>query len=325
MAGFHYAVGGLAVRSAFPLEGLQARHDETETDIEVVLTDSLPSFLSGKLDECFQWPGRYGLRLAETSDGWLFSTGQHGCFAVPKDGQSVHCIPGGAFGSIDSQMPASVPDGLCQVLMRRILPRVLQLHGRLGLHGASITTAEGDAFLLLGPSGAGKSTLSVALHHHLGWDVLSDDISLVDVHQSSCHCFPVVKGASLWPDSLATLAPSPQQSRPLPGHAGKFWRPPDRESIRSSAPLKAVVFLEKSDDKVSDIYCERLTASQGLRLAMRQLIRFNPRDGHALSGLMAQVSRLCQSAPPILLTYPRRYDMLSNVAGRLRLELAAMH
>lgn len=313
------------MRSAFPLEGLQAWHDGTTIDIEVVLTESLPPFLSGNLEECCQWPGRYGLRLAEASGGWLFSTSQHGYFAIPKDGRSVYCIPGGTFGGINSQMPVTVPDGLCQVLMRRILPRVLQLHGRLGLHGASITTEEGDALLLLGSSGAGKSTLSVALHHQLGWDVLSDDISLVDIRQPPYHCFPVVKGASLWPDSLATLASGPQRSRLLPGHSGKFWRPPDRESIHLSAPVKAVVFLEKGDSNGNNICCETLTAGQGLRLAMQQSIRFNPRDNLALPDLMAQVSRLCQSVPTILLNYPRRYDLLPNVAASLQRELAALH
>lgn len=59
---------------------------------------------------------------------------------------------------------------------------------------------------------------------------------------------------------------------------------------------------------------------------MRQLVRFNPRDNQALPGLMEQVRRLCESVPPILLTYPRRYEMLPEVtARRLRQELAACH
>ena len=317
-------MGGLAVRSTLALEGLQALRGETTAHLEVTLTDSVPPFLSGQREERCAWPGRYGLRLAETAGGWLFSTRQHGSFAVSRDGSAIHCIPSGTFGNRDQPIPADAPDGLCQVLMRRILPRIAQLHGRLGLHGASIITVNGSAFLLLGSSGAGKSTLAVAIRQYLGWDSLSDDISLVDVGQPSCHCFPVVKGACLWPDSHATLEPVPL-ARPLPGHAGKVWRPPGPEGACLSAPLTTVVFLEKGDNGTGGIRWEKLSASQGLRLAMRQLVRFNPRDNQALPGLMEQVRRLCESVPPILLTYPRRYEMLPEVTARLRQELAACH
>ena len=61
------------------------------------------------------------------------------------------------------------------------------------------------AVLVLGASHAGKSTLSAALHQHLGWQVLSDDISLIEVGDASIRCFRVGTGTCLRADTLAGL------------------------------------------------------------------------------------------------------------------------
>lgn len=323
---FRYSIGGLVVEAGFPVEGLQVFHDATAaTDIWVTLTDRLPEFVAGPLEERCQWPGRYGLRLAEAAAGWLFSTGEHGSFAIPRDGRYIHCIPGGRFGCLDPHNAGGAPDGLCQMLMRRILPRVVQLHNRLGLHGASIRTSRGHAFLVLGASGAGKSTLSAALHDYLGWDVLSDDMSLIEVGDTSSYCFSVVKGASLWPDSLDTLMPARRSARPLPGHAGKLWRNIELDNRCLSAPLAALIFLDQAGEGLTDISWKRISASEGLRLVMRQLIRFNPRDNQALPDLMKRVNRLTSSVPFFVLSYPRRFELLPDVVARIQQELAAGH
>ena len=67
---------------------------------------------------------------------------------------------------------------LADVLVRRVLPRVATLSGATAIHAAALAGQDGG-LLLLGPSGAGKSTLSAALAHFLGWEILSDDISIL--------------------------------------------------------------------------------------------------------------------------------------------------
>lgn len=320
---FLYTTGGVGVRATFPVAGLHALPDSGIGGIDITLGSvGLPAFLSEARTELFRWPGRYGLQLFSMDGGWLFSTREHGSFAVTSGGDAVHCIPAGVFGSIDPESLDVPPDGLCQVLMRRILPRVLHLHGRLSLHGATMVTEEGKAFLLLGASGAGKSTLSLALHHHLQWHVFSDDISILDPVFPP-RCFPVVRGACVWPDSLASLESDDLSAHPLPGHDGKLWQQLDLESAGLAAPLAGIIFLDNTEQAPHDVRLEPIPPVQGLSLAMRQLVRFNPGDHSALPGLMHATSRVCDAVPAFLFSYPRRYDMLAEVAGRLRQELAA--
>lgn len=308
MGVFSYSLGGLHLQADFPMPGLLAQ-SARKPDIRIVLAQGAPP--SGV--PVFAWPGRYGLQLASWDDQFLFSSTRDGAFLVSQAADLVQCFPAAG----------ATPDAMLQLLVRRVLPRVAQRHGRTAVHGASIMLDQRSAVLVLGPSGAGKSTLSAALQRECGWPVLSDDISLIDCATLPARCFSVVHGACLWPDSLAALASDNMRSHQLPGHHEKRWREFDNPVASPSALVRAVIFLEPDGAPRHAVSLLPLAPHKALVDAMRQLIRFNPRDNAALECQMGKLARLLQHTPAYALAYPRAYAALPAVAQHLRTHFAA--
>jgi hypothetical protein len=259
----------------------------------------------------FSWPGRYGMRLAMVDGQHLFTSARDGAFFISKKADEIQVYPAAR------DFDASKADGMVPFLIRRVLPRIAQLHGRTGLHGASVMINQQDALLLLGTSGAGKSTLSVALHRELGWTVLSDDISLIDGSAAPTRCFPVVLGACLWPDSLASLAYPDMKSHKLPAHDEKRWRELSSNSHDESAVVRALIFLDQNKSNHTEVNLVRLAPAQAIIAAMQQLVRLNPLDAEALERDMDILGCLLQHTPAYTLTYPRQYTSLPSVAEYL--------
>ncbi|MES2018802.1 MAG: hypothetical protein V4484_20110 [Pseudomonadota bacterium] len=300
---FSYNFGGLHLHAPWALPGVLPEA-AAAPDLRVELAAGPAP--RGQL--LYSWPGRYGLQLAALGEQFLFHSARDGAFLISPDAALVTCFapPGSAVGD--------APDGMLQLLTRRVLPRVAQLHGRTALHGASIMLDQHSAMLVLGPSGAGKSTLAAALQRDCGMAVLSDDISLVDAAARPARCFSVVHGACLWPDSLAALASDDMVTHALASHDQKRWRELTRAPVPRMAQLRAVVMLAPDDGAAHAPRLQRLASAPALVAAMRQQIRFNPLDLAPQQATMASLARLLQATPAYALSYPRAYAALPAVA-----------
>jgi energy-coupling factor transporter ATP-binding protein EcfA2 len=306
---FSYSFGGLHIRSDFQLSGLHRLQGKGgNPDIRITFAPAPPP----KAVPCYSWPGRYGLQLATSSNHTLFLTARDGSFLVNEGASTIQCFPDANANT------GHASEGLCQVLMRRVLPRITLLHGRTCFHGASVMTNPHDAIMLLGPSGAGKSTLSAALNHLLGWHVLSDDISITDNKVPPPVCFPAVSGVCLWPDSIASCVATPLTSRILPGHDDKRWCESAGGIPATTATLRALIFIDRRDDGDSPIVLRKLPIAEAMFSSMVQVIRFNPADTSVIKEHMDAVASLLTQAPAYRLTYPRNYDQLPAIAAYLR-------
>jgi energy-coupling factor transporter ATP-binding protein EcfA2 len=267
---------------------------------------------SPKAEPIYSWPGRYGLKLAAAGTQSLFLTARDGSFLIGNRGDTIHCFPK---ESAESGHPS---EGLCQILMRRVLPRVAQLRGRICFHGASVTVDAQEAILLLGPSRAGKSTLSTALNRQLGWHILGDDISIIDNTVIPAVCFPVVSGACLWPDSFASSATAAIRSSILPGHDEKRWCEFAGEFPASPATVRALIFINSGNGGDKEMELRQLPLTAAMMSAMHQLVRFNPSDASANRYCMESLGRLLQRISAYTLSYPRSYETLPKVVEYLR-------
>lgn len=309
-----YRMGGLQIQSDFALPGVQVVHKQAEHSTLRIHLDSGPAPLSGKL--MFSWPGRYGLRLYSVQDQWLYTSAEDGSFLLTADARDLYCFCPPASGE-----DGPVTAGMLHVLLRRVLPRVLQWHGRIAFHGASLEMDNGQAILFLGASGAGKSTLSVGLSKCMQWSILSDDLSLIDPSTETAQCFSVVGGASLWPDSMLSLTEGDVEGITLPGHDEKCSYVTPLPVNIDAAPLAAIVFLEQTNG--SEIVLQPMDQLAGLMRAMQQLVRFNPTDGAESAPMFfPALGKVLSATPVYTLSYPRRYDIFPEVASALRSELA---
>jgi hypothetical protein len=306
-----YEIGGFEIRSTFPLPARRAV-PRPESSVTTIHVDASSGAVPHDGRVVYRWPGRYKLTLSALSAGWLLTTCAHGAAVVSADGRSIVCYP-------DAAASPDWPD----VLVRRILPRLAQWHGRIALHAATVSDGR-TATILLGPSGAGKSTLAAALRRHVGWRVLSDDISLVDGNAAPPVALPSGAGLCLWPDSLSMLVPSVGDCRIVAGHDDKRWLEDDVEAAEPRRAVSAILVLcaEGAADQHAPIAIHPIAPRDGAMHAGAQMVCFNPSDPVLFARAWAAVGRLVDAVPTFSLTYPRGYERLAEVATSLATRLS---
>lgn len=300
-----YRFGGLRLNSSIELDQLRPDRDSSlPAHAEIVLdVETGPAPATDGI--ICRWTGRYGLILARSGEDWLMSSKLDGIFLISEKKRSVRCFV------TDPGAP-----GWLDVLTRRVLPRVAILFGATAIHSAAVA-GPGGGLLMLGESGAGKSTLSAYLLN-TGWDVLSDDISLV-WHPDTPELAPASTGVCVWEDSQHGLGLADGLCLPMPAYDGKVRFSPGTETAIAPVPLRALIFLARSTD-VTEPKLTPLSGAEGMIGAARQRIHFNPVDlpGGETLRAFGPLSQIARAVPFHTLHYPARYDALPRAAEVLR-------
>src|SRR5262245_4479818 len=122
-----YTYGGVSVESPVPVAGLHgcrhARRDAAFAGLRL-LPRVAPARGPGR--PLHAWAGPWGLALWETHTGWLYQTAGGVEFRVDAGVSRITWYPGAGNGSPAAQ----------DLLVRLILPRVLERRGRRVLHAA---------------------------------------------------------------------------------------------------------------------------------------------------------------------------------------------
>jgi len=297
---FVYDLGGFEIRSTFALPGLRTRAQVSDAGRIVVDIAGGPA--PRVSHELFRWPGLYGLTLSARDEGWLFTTSAHGAVSVSADGRTISCHP-------ETASSSDWPD----LVVRRILPRVAQWHGRVALHASTVTNGQ-SSIVLLGPSQAGKSTLAAAMRDR-GWRVLSDDISLFDADGIPAVAFATTAGLCLWPDSLSAVVGTEGGGRRVAGHVAKRWVDEDNDAPEPACRVDSLVLLEPRDDVPLSV--DPVDSAAAAMCAGQQMVVFNPNDAGQLSRAWAAVGRLVSMVPMCRCRYPRGYDRLDGLVDTL--------
>ena len=255
----------------------------------------------------FRWNGRYKLQLGAVGQQWLITSAFDGAFLIDKSRCSIRVFVA------DRRDPAWL-----DVFVRRVLPRIAILFGATAIHSAA-AAIDGRGLMLLGESGAGKSTTSAALGA-AGWDVLSDDISIV-WHPDAPKVAPATTGMCVWPDSRLALGLDDAQCVAMPGYPGKMRFVPGNESNTALVPLDALVFLERGEGDAPAI--SPISGAEAMTRASHQRIRFNPADPVAteMQATFAALWRIASITPCYRLSAPRDYGALPSVVELLRATL----
>lgn len=302
---FAYRFAGVPIRSNVALAGLRTDRgddaDKSRLDIHFELGPAPTAD-----QHVFAWPGRYETRLGTIGDDWLIDSRFDGVFRVDRAISRVRLY--------SAETPPSAAS--VDVLVRRILPRLMAARGGTTIHAAAASTA-GAGLVLLGASGAGKSTTTAALATLPDWDVFSDDLSIL-WDDAVPVVAPAATGVCVWRASRDGLGVDPALCHEMPGYDGKFRFEPPVPLVTAAVPLRAFVFLARD----SAIDAPRLTAinrAHALIEAARQVILFNPAasppEEHA--GAIARLNRIAAGVQMLRLSYPSRFDALPAVAETL--------
>lgn len=300
---FAYRFGDVALTSSIALPGMRPAPPGEKPAMAIRLCDG-PAPAPDSI--VYRWRGRYSTRLGTVGDDWRIDSAFDGVFVVNPGLTTVR-----AYSTRETP-----DDGLADVLVRRVLPRLITARGALTLHAAAVAT-DRKAVLLLGGSGAGKSTTTAALAAMPGWHVLSDDLSMLWERDPPVVA-PGATGVCLWPESRAGLAIDPAACTAMPGYDGKVrFDPPGAVPIDSVA-LGALVFLAR-DPAVVQPRLTPINRAEGLIHAARQMIAFNPAAPPAeeRAVLFARLNRIVRDVPMVRLTYPSDFAALPAVAATL--------
>ena len=177
----------------------------------------------------------------------------------------------------------------------------LELQGVPCIH-ANAMCHDNDAFLFIAPSRTGKSTLTTHLMQH-GYQMMTDDMAALHQVQQGCYqIYPSWPKIRLWPDSAQSLIGTkvdvtPQQVNPdsannsavnkvtvlaqknvhakfakqeleLDTQQGTVWR-------QTSAPLKAIYVLARSDNNAQQCQIEQINASKAVILLLQNSMLAN--------------------------------------------------
>jgi energy-coupling factor transporter ATP-binding protein EcfA2 len=305
-----YSFANLAIASEVPIAGLRRPLTAAvyQPDITISIS-SLPAPVMEKLH--FSWPGRYGLSLGEWNEAWIMTSPVGGTVAISQVGRRITI-----FTDTLPLSPATV-----DVFVRRILPRVAMLFGATAVHAATLETPSG-AIMLLGPSGAGKSTMTAALAHILGWEIYSDDISIIwdgDVATMAS----AASGVCVWPDSAVGLSLPADHCWPMPGYDGKVRFAPTADPAARSVRLAGMIFLNRQSAP-SVLDHTRLTPAEAVAKIVPQMIRFNPSGtgGAERAVTLDVVRRALLATPAWRLTYSADFEALQETAGCINQLLA---
>ncbi|AVM73185.1 hypothetical protein [Magnetospirillum gryphiswaldense] len=154
--------------------------------------------------------------------------------------------------------------------------------GLVPLHASSVRIGD-TAVAFTGRSGTGKSTLAAAFLHH-GYEVLADDVTVVDVTRPGCPMvLPAFPRLKLWQDALAALEIDTARLEAVRPELQKFALPIEQGFHSAPLPLAAVYHLET----VLDPRHAALERLRGLKAVM------------ALQGHVYRMTMLSRISAPI--------------------------
>lgn len=308
---FRYHFGGIAITSDVPFPRLRESVPAAVTRGTLRMTRD-PGPLPPEESCTFAFIGRFGMRLGTSGTNWRVQIPE-GAVIVSPDGADLQlCIAG------------SDEVFFKDIVSRRVLPRVVKLHGGSTYHAGSLVRG-GRGILLMGHSGAGKSTMTLGLGLRAGWGVLGDDMALVWPDNGRWMIEPAGSDVAVWPASSDPFDLPPEAAIPLQGYAGKnaVRLPCMADLANNHAPVSGVFFVERVACNAPHVI--PLSRASAVSQAMQQMVLFNPSESGSAERVrsLTDLNAMLGSVPAFTLRYPPGFDSFGAVSDVIEQALDA--
>lgn len=191
-------------------------------------------------------------------------------------------------------------------MAQHVRPLIQQLLHRPALHASAVASPMG-VVAFIGPSGAGKSTLAALLAG--AWPLAADDYLPVELSDPPM-AIPTATSLNLRPDSGRHLAPLGAE------RAGKIVM--DVSHASTPTRLVAVYALRAASAGVT---IASLSPRDALLTLAAELHRLDPKSPDLLRAELDHLHGLAVSVRVAHLTYPRRFDVGSEVVAAITEDL----
>jgi hypothetical protein len=225
----------------------------------------------------------------------VYRMGGIGQFRIPPEGREIRLY-------VD---PGAPPEAVRWLLVRGILPRVLQLGGVPCLHASAVAGPSGIV-CLAADSGGGKSTLAAASVLR-GCRLVGDDVVPMGVKEGVSVGGPGLADVWLHPDIAGRLGVELSAPFPYPAGGKRAWLPPET-SIEREPQRVRTVFLVRTTRLGSAASTARRGPVLGESAAFRALVQQS-------MWIHRRVPRAMERALPVL----------AQLSSRLRVRSLFVH
>jgi hypothetical protein len=297
-----YAVYGLTIESAFPLDTLPSPEGDGPADVR--LLHAPPGTFTG-FDASASTTTWYRRELL--ADGSVY-------LAIPDVLQAMI----GADGRVAQCAPA--PDGDPRAFEANVLNFVataaLTLQGEEPLH-ATVVRLDGRAVGFLGDSGAGKSTMAAFLLAE-GAELVTDDMLRVAYDGGEAMAYRGPPRLKLFDEQARLLLPAAARDAAFNPMSGKLLV--EAVSSRDDRfPLSALFWLDEAPAEAVSV--RLVQGAEVFRILLASTLHRDHRPPERLARQLRALERLAKSVPLFALAYPRRHERLPAVADAVRRSL----
>lgn len=187
-----------------------------------------------------------------------------------------------------------------------VLPKALDLAGRLVLHGGCVELGRQTA-LFIGTTGVGKSTLTVSFSLE-GYPAWCDDAVMVEVSERVVTSRPISRKMHLRKGAQVGLLGGAYCDEPL---ASRLSYVCDK-TVLLPPPVSAIFVINASCEK-GDVFIQELSPADAAMAVVANSFAFDPDDASAAARRMKMASDLVRQVPVFGLHYPRDFEALPKV------------
>lgn len=197
---------------------------------------------------------------------------------------------------------------------------LLQRSRMIALHASAVVDNEGRAWIFAGRSGAGKSTTALELHRR-GFDLLADDLVLVDVDRQ------VVMAAT---PSVRLFDPPEAVPEAIDGELvmpgiDKYWYRLSADAARAVETPMAAIFSLAPDPAVAAPAVETLRGQEAIVAVLAQAFDLTDAPGHWRAQRFRALCDMARAIPIGRATYahgdrqqPVQVELLTQAIAELR-------
>ena len=248
------------------------------------------------------------LSMARVPTGYHLRLHNYADFIVDERGTHITCVP--ATGCSNSTLES--------LLFDQILPQVLHLRGRPGLHASAVALDGRNVVAFVGRSGAGKSTLAASFVAGLpDARIVSDDCLTLSIEGPDVVVHPSYPSVRLCSDSAEALCVREELTHSERTHKDKWvicFPKPDGKLL-----LRGLYVLQNADDEPKT---HRIGACEAALSLIENLHRLDPDGRPRLEHEFQHLTGLMDRVPVKRLSIPHRYAELDKVHKLVRADIA---
>ncbi len=275
-----YRLFGLTVTSELELDDVEFGCGEPDATIRL-----------GPTPECLAAPTVSGIR-------WQASPGH--VLVTLADIARIHISAGREI--VVTPFTAASAHDVAYAIMRAAIGSLLHQRHVLVLHASAVRLREDRAVAVAGPSTSGKSTVLFACLQR-GWGMITDDIAALEIPSAGeVRISPGNPVVSLWRDALDHFAVDAAHLQLVRSRVDKFKWPAPAAPPARSAPLSAVVVLERSQSP--GVRCERLHGKRAFAALRANVRGLQVAEAQHLPGTFQRIAAAADRVPVFSISRP---------------------